>query len=127
ALQYANSRGAVVVAAAGNGATSGNAPIYPAAYPEAVAVAAVDDHLQRASFSQYGSYVDLAAPGVDILSDWNSSDSSYAYASGTSMAAPFVSAAAALVFAHQPSSTATQAVQQLYSTSVDLGSPGWDA
>src|SRR3954451_25230214 len=125
-MQYAHAHGAVVVAAAGNGAGTGNAPIYPAAYPEAVAVAAVDSHLQRASFSQYGSSVDLAAPGVDIVSDWGSSDTAYAYASGTSMASPFVAAAAALVIAHQPTASAAQVVQQLYSSSIDLGSPGWD-
>jgi type VII secretion-associated serine protease mycosin len=126
ALQYANGKGAVVVAAAGNGAESGNAPLYPAAYKEAIAVAAVDSNLHRASFSQYGSYVDLAAPGVDILSDWGSSDTAYAYASGTSMAAPFVSAAAALVAAHQPSDTAAQVTQRLESTADDLGTTGWD-
>ncbi|HEY1739469.1 MAG TPA: S8 family serine peptidase [Acidimicrobiia bacterium] len=126
AMQYANGKGAVVVAAAGNGAESGNAPIYPAAYPEAVAVAAVDNTLHRADFSQYGSYVDLAAPGVNILSDWSSSDSAYAYASGTSMAAPFASAAAALVVAHDPTFSAAQVTQRLESTAVDLGSPGYD-
>ncbi len=126
ALKYANSKGAVVVAAAGNGAESGNAPIYPAAYPEAIAVAAVDSTLHRADFSQYGSYVDLAAPGVNILSDWASSDSAYAYASGTSMASPFVAAAAALVGARNPSFSAAQVAQRVESTAVDLGTPGWD-
>ncbi len=126
AMQYANGKGAVVVAAAGNGAESGNAPLYPAAYSEAIAVAAVDDNLQWASFSNHGSYVDLAAPGVNILSDWSSSDTAYAYASGTSMAAPFVSAAAALVAAHAPTLNAAQVTQRLESTAEDLGTPGWD-
>ncbi len=127
AMQYANSKGAVVVAAAGNDAESGNAPLYPAAYPEAIAVAAVDSSLARASFSQYGAYVDLAAPGVNILSSWSSSDASYAYASGTSMAAPFVSAAAALVYAHEPKFHAGDVTRRLEATATDLGTPGWDA
>src|SRR4051794_2783856 len=70
AMQYANAKRAVVLAAAGNGYQQGNSPTYPAAYPEAIAVAAVNDSLAHASFSNTGSYVDVAAPGEMILSTY---------------------------------------------------------
>ena len=73
AMQYANSKGAVVVCAGGNNGESGNAPMYPAAYPEAIAVAAVDTDLSHPSFGNTGSYLDVSAPGVGIVSAWGSS------------------------------------------------------
>ena len=126
AIQYARSHGVVVVAAAGNYGAQGNPIVYPGAYPEAVAVAAVDSNLQHASFSETGSYVDIAAPGVNVLSDWGNADNAYAWASGTSMATPFVSAAAALVVATHPTFTSTQVIDQLEATATDLGAPGVD-
>ena len=72
AIQYANSKGAVVCAAAGNG-NAGNTPMYPAAYPQAIAVAAVDSNLQHMSGGNTGNYIDVSAPGVNIASTWGSS------------------------------------------------------
>ncbi len=66
AIDHATKKGAVVVAAAGNGDT--NKPKYPAAYPGVIAVAATNQQDRRTSFSNYGSWVDVAAPGVGILS-----------------------------------------------------------
>jgi len=126
AIQYANSKGAVVVAAGGNGYLNGNQALYPAAYPEPIAVAAVNVTLQRAAFSNVGSYIDLAAPGENIISTYNSSNTSYAYASGTSMAAPYVSAAAALVVAARPEFSAGEVRASLEGSAVDLGWPGLD-
>ena len=126
AIRYANSKGAVVVAAAGNGGDSGNAPMYPAAYPEAIAVAAVDPYLGHPSFSNTGTYVDVSAPGVGIISTWGSSPSAYASATGTSMATPYVSAAAALIFAAHPSLSAARMTQILEGTARDLGPAGPD-
>jgi type VII secretion-associated serine protease mycosin len=126
AMQYANSRGAVVVVAAGNYGTSGNPVMYPAAYPEALSVGAVDQNLSHAPFSETGNYIDLSAPGVGILSTWNSNDSSYAWATGTSMATPFVSAAAALVLSQRPALSASQVAADLEASARDLGAPGWD-
>ncbi|PTX64360.1 thermitase [Melghirimyces profundicolus] len=93
AVDYAWNRGAVVVAAAGNAGTS--TKHYPAAYANAIAVGATDPNDNKASFSSYGTWVDVAAPGVDILSTYPTN--SYAYLSGTSMATPHVAGLAGLL------------------------------
>ncbi len=124
AIQYANSRGAVVVAAAGNNAQTGDAPVYPAAYPEAIAVTAVDSNLGHPDFANTGSYIDVAAPGVGIVSAWGSDSSAYASATGTSMATPFAAAEAALIIAARPSSSAADTTRTLESTARHLGPGG---
>ncbi len=86
AVNYAISKGVIVVAAAGNNGTE-NA-LYPAAYPDVIAVGSVDPNLQHSSFSNYGSQVDIWAPGRDILT--TKRDGSYGLVSGTSFAAPYV-------------------------------------
>jgi type VII secretion-associated serine protease mycosin len=123
AIRYAVDKGALVVAAAGNEALDGNPPTYPAADPGAVAVAATTSSSTRAAFSNYGSYVDLAAPGSSIYS---TIPSGYASWSGTSMAAPYASAAAALLAARHPDLSPTQIRQLLERSARDLGTPGRD-
>jgi len=94
----AASRSALIVAAAGNGGnTTAN---YPARYPEVVSVAATDSRDQRASFSTYNADVEVAAPGVDILSSWV--DGGYIFGSGTSMATPHVAGVAAVIAGRYP-------------------------
>jgi len=112
----------LVVAAAGNEAT--NLKLYPAAYDEVIAVTATDEYDNPAGFTNFGDWVELAAPGVGIYSTiW---DNSYAYASGTSMATPHVSGVAALVWSRFPNMTRDQVRIQLRYTADDLGYPGFD-
>jgi thermitase len=116
--------GSVLVAAAGN---DGDATLnYPAAYGNVVSVAATDNRDQRASFSNANADVEVAAPGVDVLSSYNSSNTSYTTLSGTSMATPHASGVAAVIRALQPALTAAQVVARLDAATDDLGAAGRD-
>lgn len=97
AIKLASGAGIVLVAAAGNSGPGANTVIFPAAYPEVIAVAATDSTDAVASFSSRGPQVELAAPGVSIYSTYKGN--SYATLSGTSMASPHGAGAAALVIA----------------------------
>jgi subtilisin family serine protease len=100
AIRNAVNNNIVVVFAAGNTETGGvNTdinPVYPAVYPEVISVAALDQNDQKATFSNFGTNVDVSAPGVSIRS--TTRFGRYGFASGTSMAAPHVSSVAALVW-----------------------------
>ncbi len=124
AIDEAYARGAVVVAAAGNCNPSCTTIIDPAAMDHVLAVAAVNNNRERASFSNYGSYIDLAAPGENILS--TSPRCGYRFMSGTSMAAPHVSAVAALVLSLRPDLGPDAVATILFQTADDLGAPGRD-
>lgn len=100
AVIRAQNAGVVTIAAAGN---SGGSVSYPAAYPEAIAVAATDFSNSAPYWSSRGSEVDLAAPGVSIYSTYKGTK--YATFSGTSMAAPHVAAAAAVVLKRETDTT----------------------
>ncbi|MCX7993793.1 MAG: S8 family serine peptidase [Fimbriimonadales bacterium] len=118
AVNYAWNRGCLVVVAAGNGGSS--SPQYPAYYTNSIAVAATDSTDTLASFSQYGSWVDIAAPGVNILSTYPSNR--YQSLSGTSMACPHVAGAAAVLWSHNPNLTNAQ-LRSALETNVDPYQP----
>jgi type VII secretion-associated serine protease mycosin len=123
AVTYARSKGAVVVAAAGN--ESWDVATYPAASPGALAVSATDQSGTFAFLSNHGDWIDLAAPGFDILTT-SLSYRYYEVVDGTSFAAPLVSAAAALVRARQPALTPAQVESRLRTTARDAGPRGVD-
>jgi thermitase len=131
AIDYAFSRGALVVAAAGNDAATSR--FYPAAYDHVVSVAATDNRDQLAGFSNRGAgWVDVAAPGAGIVSTLPTSDNGsgaigYGYMSGTSMAAPVVSGIAALIWGQMPPGQVNQEVRdQLFSSAEPITGTGTD-
>src|SRR5581483_1778371 len=122
AVDYAHRSGAVLVAAGGNEATQ--APLYPGALPNVIAVSASDSNDNLWSGSNYGPAIDIAAPGVRILS--LDTDNSYMAATGTSFSAAEVSGVAALVRTKHPLLNNTQVAQVLFQTADDLGEKGKD-
>ncbi|GAA0486841.1 hypothetical protein GCM10008986_10310 [Salinibacillus aidingensis] len=99
AIKAAYDAGIVLVAAAGNDNVI--TPQYPASYPGVISVSAIDQNDRKADFSNYGNYVDITAPGVNIFSTYY--EGGYATAAGTSFSAPMVSALAGLIKAEHPS------------------------
>jgi thermitase len=120
AVNRAYGQGVVVVAAAGNDGT--NEPQYPAAYSQAIGVSATTAYGRLARFSSRGDWVDLAAPGTDILSTRMSGG--YDRMSGTSMSAPFVSGLAGLLASQGMSAHSIR--QRMQTTAKDLGPAGDD-
>lgn len=122
AVDYAWSRGVVVVAAAGN--TARESYHYPAAHANVIAVAATtaDDYL--ASFSTRGDFVDVAAPGLRVYSTFRGGG--YVFMSGTSMASPHVAGLAALILSRNPGLPPAQVRQLIEATVTDLGPTGRD-
>ena len=122
AIQYANDKGALVIAAAGNGGAT-DKPKWPASLDLTIAVTAIDSANNVTSFDQRGDYIDIAAPGANILS---TAKGDYVALSGTSMAAGFVAGAAALLFAAEPRVSNAQVRDILLRTATDIGDPGRD-
>ena len=120
AVNRAYSQGAVMVAAAGNEGT--NVPQYPAAYSKVIAVSATTTDGRLARFSNRGDWVDLAAPGTDILS--TSKSGGYHRMSGTSMSAPLVSGLAGLLASRGMSGDSIR--QRMLASAKDLGPAGDD-
>ena len=128
-VQAAWNAGVVIVAGAGNDGTT--APFYPAAFDNVVSVGAFDEDHNRASFSNYGTWVDVSAPGNYILSTYPMSKCEeagtpgdtgcYAWNSGTSMASPHVAGAAALIWSRGDVTSNAQVVDLLLRTADPAG------
>jgi subtilisin family serine protease len=123
AIAATATRGIAMIAAAGN-AGAKSPPLYPAANPNVIAVSATDAEDRLFSASNRGSYVALAAPGVDIFLP--APDDKYQMTSGTSFSAAFVSGIAALVLERNPALRLQQLHAILVNTARDLGTPGRD-
>ncbi|GEM_PF-413927 len=123
-INYAYRKGTLVIASAGNSNT--DAKSYPAAYEHVIAVAATDSGDRRASFSNYGTWVDISAPGVSILNTclvggvMPCNRGLYTSLQGTSMAAPYVAGVAALVLSLHPDWTPDRVEQALKSTADNI-------
>jgi serine protease len=137
ACTYAWNNGVVVVCAAGNSSTS--SPFYPAAYTVCISVSAVNYLDQLADYSNYGSTIDICAPGGDsndnngdgymdgvLQNTFGTSGDGYYFYTGTSMASPHVAGVAALVKSVDYSLTNSEVRGILESTAEDIGSAGWD-
>lgn len=124
AVEDALAHQVVVVASAGNDGLGGNINVtYPASYPGVLAVAASDRNNERASFSQSGKFVGVAAPGVDIVS--TVPGGGHCSDNGTSFSAPYVAAVAALLKSKYPKWTAREIVAQIEQTA-ERSIPGRD-
>ncbi len=125
AIQYARDKGCLVVAATGN---QGSSVLYPAAYPEALAVAATNDRQDTPDYSNYGPEVDVAAPGGSDTAGIYSlaPGGSYATMYGTSMAAPHVAGLAALIWAAAPTWPAPDVIHLLEETASRVGRTPYD-
>lgn len=122
AIDYATAHGVIVVAASGNSGT--DAPAYPAANDGAVAVGATSQSDLRPAFSNYGAWLSLAAPGVDIVT--TTLGATYSSSTGTSPAAAMASGAFALLLGANPTMAREVAIQRMESGAADLGTNGWD-
>jgi subtilisin family serine protease len=125
AITNARTAGHLLICAAGNGGADGrgdnndSVPQYPASYTQdnIISVAALDNDDRLAGFSNYGATsVDVGAPGVMIASTYNSSNSSYVYLDGTSMATPHVTGVAALVWIRNPGFSYSQVRSRILTT-----------
>ena len=120
-IKYAWNKGAIVIAAAGNmGVQDAH---YPAYHSTCVAVGSTESNDARSGFSNYGSWVDVAAPGGFIMS--TIPDGEYGYKSGTSMATPFVAGLAGLLFSKMGSGASNSAVRAAIEDNCDSVGGAW--
>ncbi|WP_075289317.1 S8 family serine peptidase [Pararhizobium arenae] len=123
AVEAAIDMGAILVAAAGNDGPKAK-PVYPAAYDDVVAVTAVDSARKAYRRAVQGSHIDIAAPGVNV---WTAASiSGSRQKSGTSFAAPFVTAAVSVLLASGPNLSPAEIETALTQSAQDIGPPGKD-
>jgi thermitase len=132
AVNYALGKGVVLVAAAGN--DNQNRKFYPGGYDGVVTVAATDNKDKKASFSNYGEWVEVAAAGLNILSTFpthsyvlqnaKGTALNYDYISGTSMATPLVSGVVGLIWTSPHGTSKDAVIDRLYATADQIGGTG---
>jgi thermitase len=120
AAQYLRSKGGLLVMSAGNSNTDNGT----SENPYIINVAATTRNDARASFSNYGNYIDVSAPGEDILTVWENGQ--YGWAGGTSFSSPIAAGVVALIKAANPNLTPDEVETVLKNSADDLGSNGWD-
>jgi hypothetical protein len=123
ALKDAHDKGVLLVACAGN--KNLTKPWFPAGFPEVMAVGSTDLDDQRSSWSNKGSWVDIAAPGNGVLSTYNSSRSGYWVMEGTSMSSPHVAGSGALLIAARPDLSVDQVRAVLEGSGAPLDTSDW--
>jgi subtilisin family serine protease len=121
AVNYAWGKGAIIFASAMNSST--NAPYYPAACTNVVAVAATDNNNNLASFSDYGSWITISAPGTNILT--TNDGGGYGYWYGTSFSSPITAGVAALILSVNPALTNAAVVNLLEQNADNIGSSNY--
>jgi type VII secretion-associated serine protease mycosin len=126
AVKKAAANDIVLIAGVGNDGNGASTDRFPGAYPEVLAVGALDRKGVVAGFSTRGPQVDITAPGVDIPVTNGHYSTGYGIIKGTSPAAAIVAGAAALIRAEFPALSARQVVERLTSTAVDEGMTGRD-
>jgi subtilisin family serine protease len=129
AVQFAAQAGVTLVAATGN--TGERGVLYPAAYPEVIAVGATNAKSQRAGYSNYGPEAELMAPGGEgrfsvTSTRWSETHDAYGGMQGTSMATPHVTGVVALMKSANPALAPTVIRHLLQATAHDIGDTGWD-
>jgi subtilisin family serine protease len=122
-IERGRQSGVIFIAAAGNGGHSAP-PAFPAADPAVIAVTAIDARKNLYVHANVGPYIDVAAPGVDVMAA--ATGATYDLASGTSFAAAHVSAVAALILEKSPGMSQDQFIKRLKESSLDLGPTGDD-
>ncbi len=123
ACNYAISKGTIIVASAGNDPVP--TVSYPAKLENVICVGAVNEYQDLAGFSSYGPDLDIVAPGNNILSTYSLTEE-YMQMSGTSMAAPFVTGAIALLLSYENNLNLDQVRSKLHQSAKDIGNPGFD-
>ncbi len=122
AVRYATNQGSLVIAASGN--SGGTRPMYPAAYPQVIAVGATDIHDQMTWFTDHGPWLDVVAPGVDIAS--TVPGNRYAIGAGTSFSSPLVAGSAALALSQHRRWSVEQLRAAVLRGAADAGPVGPD-